>query len=213
MKTFAVPLADLERGPKHVVWSIEPKWLDTVLKGSEARPQGTAGVADVTLSKDGRQVIIRGRVQVILTMPCARTLDPVDVDIDAELLLMLTPAPSIIANPKRSKKRGASGAGNGSSPMKGSDDTGRLAKDRFLSVEDAAQDHYSGEEIVLDEYIRESILLELPMVPLRSDLRDIDNPAIPRPPEEANNGTGNRIDPRLAPLAELVGRLKHDTKE
>jgi len=66
---------------------------------------------------------------------------------------------------------------------------------------------------VLDEYIRESILLELPMVPLRSDLRDIDNPAIPRPPEDANNGTGNRIDPRLAPLAELVGRLKHDTKE
>jgi hypothetical protein len=137
----------------------------------------------------------------------------VDVDIDGELLLMLTPAPSISANPKRSKRRGASGAGNSQSAMKGSDDTGRLAKDRFLSVEDAAQDHYSGEQIVLDEYIREAILLELPMVPLRSDLRDIDNPAIPRPPEEANNGTGNRIDPRLAPLAEFAGRLKHDTKE
>lgn len=213
MKTFAVPLADLERGPKHVVWSIEPKWLDFALEGSEARARGTAGVADVTLSKDGRQVIIRGRVQVLLTMPCARTLDPVDVDIDAELLLMLTPVPSTSASPKRTKKRGSSGAGHSPTTFRGSDEAGRLANDRLLSVEDAAQDHYSGEEIVLDEYVRESILLELPMVPLRSDLRDIDNPAIPRPPEEANNGTGNRIDPRLAPLAKLAGRLKFDTKE
>jgi hypothetical protein len=146
-------------------------------------------------------------------MPCAWTLDPVDVDIDAELLLMLSPAPSIIANPKRPKKRAASGAGSNPTEPKRSETAGRLAKERVLSVEEAAQDHYSGEEIVLDEYIRESVLLELPMVPLRSDLRDIDNPAIPRPPEEANEGTGNRIDPRLAPLAKIAGRLKHDTKE
>ncbi len=204
MKTFAVPLADLERGPKHVVWSIECNWLDFALEGSEARSRGV-GAADVTLTKDGQQVIVCGRVQVPLVMPCARTLEPVDVDIDAELMLMLSPAPSISAHPKHSKKRAVRSAGSRPSEAKPSEISGRLAKDRVLSVEDAAQDHYSGEEIVLDEYIRESILLELPMVPLRSDLRDIDNPAIPRPPEEANNGTGNRIDPRLAPLAEIAG--------
>jgi uncharacterized protein len=198
-----------------VVWPVERKWLDAALGGTEAASRGS-GSFDVTLNKNGRQVIVQGRVSAPLVMPCARTLEPVEIDIDAELLLLLSPAPVPVQSPvsKRSKKRNANAAGSHASASSGQmAETGRSNKERVLSQEDAAQDFYSGDHIVLDGFLRESILLELPMVPLRSDLRAIENPAIPRPPDEANVGTGNWIDPRLAPLAEIAGRLKHDTKE
>jgi uncharacterized protein len=210
-KTFVVPLADLERGPKQVVWSLERGWLDLALEQTEAVSRGR-GTVDVTLCKDGRQVIVKGRVKAPLTMPCARTLDPVEIDVDAELLLMLSPAPSREPPTKISKKRNPPSRGQVDLKVQARA-VGRLAKDRALSEEDVAQDFYFGDEIVLDAFVREFILLELPMFPLRSDLRAIDNPAIPGPPDQAPVGAGSRIDPRLAPLAEIAGRLKCDTKE
>jgi len=213
VKTFVVPLADLERGPKHSVWSLDESWLNTAMEGSDAQARGV-GCLDVTLTKDGRQVIVKGSVMAPLTMPCARTLERVDVDVTSEILLMLTPEPTPAPVPRK-PKRGSVPA-QLTSPTSAKDDlksAGRLAKDRPLSEEEAAHDHYSGSEIVLDTFVREFILLELPMVPLRSDLREKDNPAIPGPPEGALDGPGRQIDPRLAPLAEIAGRLRKDTKE
>ncbi len=157
-------------------------------------------------------MIVKGRVKAPLTMPCARTLDPVEINVDAELLLLLSPAPPREPPTKISKKRNP--ARHSQVGTKGQEHAiGRLAKERTLSEEDSAQDFYSGDEIVLDAFVRELILLELPMFPLRSDLRAMDNPAIPGPPDQAPVGAGIRIDPRLAPLAEIAGRLKCDTKE
>lgn len=207
MKAFVVPLADLDRGPKQAVWCVDEEWLNAATEGTDAKARGV-GSLDVTLTKDGRQVIVKGVVKAPLTMPCARTLDPVDVDVESELLLMLLPEPATPA-PKSKKGGNATQVTAKGSPKV----SGRLAKDRCLSDEEAAQDHYSGDEIVLDSFVREFILLDLPMVPIRSDLRDRDKPAIPGPPEEAQDGSGRRIDPRLAPLAEIAGRLKNDTKE
>ena len=191
-----------------MLWSLEQSWLASALADTEASPRGSGSV-EVSLSKDGRQVIVKGRIKAPLTMPCARTLDPVDVDVDTELLLMLSPAPAPAPPVKASKKKRK---GSKIEQERGKD-SGRLAKERALSDRDAAQDFYSGDEIVLDDFVREFVVLELPMFPLRSDLREVDNPAIPGPPEQASAGTGNRIDPRLAPLAKIAGRLKYDTKE
>ncbi len=213
MKAFVVPLADLERGPKHADWPIDARWLDLALEGTEAQPRGT-GRVDVILTKDGQQVIVKGRVTAPLVMPCARTLDPVQVDIDAELLLMLSPTPGTNVNARRADGRQSHATRGRTVTKKGpSANMSQVAKDRIMADEDAAQDSYSGDEIVLDAFIRESVLLELPMAPLRSDLRAIDNPAIAGPLAKAESDAGNRIDPRLAPLAEIAGRLKLETKE
>ena len=208
MKAFVVPLADLERGPKHAVWSVDEKWLDVAMEGTDAKARGVGSI-EVTLTKSDTNVLIKGTIKVPLTMPCARTLEPVGVDVESELFLMLSPAPAGAPAPKRKRK----GRGAESSAKANPEITGRLANDRYLSEEEAARDHFSGDEIVLDSYVREFILLDLPMVPLRSDLREKDKPAIPGPPEESQDGSGRRIDPRLAPLAEIAGRLKNDTKE
>jgi uncharacterized metal-binding protein YceD (DUF177 family) len=146
-----------------------------------------------------------------LWMPCARTLDPVEVDVDAELMLVLSPARGAIAAPQRKRTRKKSGQPPGGLAAKGHKaEVDRTTKEREISAEEAAEDVYSGTEIVLDEFVREYIILELPMAPMRSDLRAQDKPAIPAPPEDAIADAGKQIDPRLAPLAAVAVRLKHE---
>ena len=71
-----------------------------------------------------------------------------------------------------------------------------------LSAEDLERDTFDGETVVLDPFIREAILLELPNFPLCSDAC----PGIrPGPAESAPEA--ERIDPRLAPLGALRARL------
>jgi uncharacterized protein len=213
VNSLVVPLADLEKGPKHQVWELDQKWLRDALDGTEATVRGP-GTVDVVMTKNGVRVVVRGRVTAPLYMPCARTLEPAEVDVDAELLLVLSPARVVTNAPQRMGSRKKAARSSQEVLVKGQKaDVGQLAKEREITPEEAAEDVYSGTDVVLDAFVREHIILELPMVPLRSDLRDNDKPAIPAPPEDAKAEAGNQIDPRLAPLLEVAARLKHETKE
>ena len=85
---------------------------------------------------------------------------------------------------------------------------------------DAAQDTFDGEQIVLDPFLREFILLELPMFPVRQDLPSLPvearasapdfRPLDPRAPSQESE---TPLDPRLAPLAELKDRLAQKQKQ
>jgi uncharacterized metal-binding protein YceD (DUF177 family) len=180
---FEVPLADLEEGEKALEWSVPEKWLVSALAGTEAAPRGAAGTLALRLRKDGRQVMVRGRLEAELVMPCARTLRPVDVPVRAEVFLLLSPA-SGEAPASRGKR---SGRGK------------RARSAELLTEQDAARDTYSGDRVVLDEFVREFLLLELPMMPLHPDAP----PAIGPVP-----GGPTPVDPRLAPLGEIAGRLR-----
>lgn len=204
---FTVRVADLEYGDREIDEEIPMAWLETAFAGSEALPRGP-GRLSATVAKSGRDVMVRGHAVAAVSMPCARTLDPVDVDLDAQIFLLLTlasPAPSPAAKRPRRQKEAA--------PQK----TAKQRRDgpkaapppEELEDSDAARDTYDGEEVVLDGFLREFLLLELPMVPLRPDLRSdgatgISGPSIPDAPSEQ---TGKEIDPRLAPLAAIASRL------
>ncbi len=213
MKSLIVPLADLERGPKHQVWELDRKWLMDALDGTEATVRG-AGNVDVVLTKNGVRVVVRGRVTAPLRMPCARTLDPVDVDVDAEVMLVLSPARVPMSSSRRKATRKSASRASQETSVKGQKaGIGQVAKDREITQEEAAEDVYAGSDIVLDAFVREHIILELPMFPLRSDLRANDKPAIPARPEDAKAKAGTQIDPRLAPLLAVANRMKQETKE
>jgi uncharacterized metal-binding protein YceD (DUF177 family) len=64
-----------------------------------------------------------------------------------------------------------------------------------------------GEQIVLDPFLREFIVLELPMFPVGEGLPQAEIEARPSRPEPGG-GDVEPLDPRLAPLAELKRRLK-----
>lgn len=200
--SFIVRLADVEDGPRTMTWTIDQAWLRWALDGTGATPAESAGKLGLEVEKNGRRLLVRGRADVTVAMPCSRTLDPMDVELHTELFLMLDPAPepgpSARAHGSARNKRGSS----------------RTKKERrgwvdtpMLSDGDAASDTYSGDQVALDGFVREFILLDLPMSPVRSDLPSTPEPATgsPSPAEQPKQ---QAIDPRLAPLMAIANRLR-----
>jgi uncharacterized protein len=109
---------------------------------------------------------------------------------------------------------GASGRrqrGTPSAPASGSGDDASDSDEgssELLSAEEAARDEYSGDAVELDVFVREHLLLELPLFPVRSDLPFELNAATNTPPDDS----GVAPDPRLAPLAALASELKRTGK-
>lgn len=204
---FSVPLADLEWGPKSVTWPLRPEWLELALSGTEATPRPNPGSLSLELMKQGKEVIVRGHADVHLSMPCVVTLDPLDIDLNPEIFLMLAPAAPGAHTPRKERPARAEATKGGAQRHKASKSDAKWTEDLELTDEDAARDTYEGSEIVLDSFIREFILLELPMYPRRSDLPSVETPANP-PPSAETEGESPSIDPRLKPLADIKSRLK-----
>jgi uncharacterized protein len=216
---FAVSVAELRRGPIHASWSVPLAWLRTALEHTEATPTGD-GTLVVELTASGTEVMVRGRATVTVTMPCARTLEPVTVPLSPEIFLLLSPAAPPAAplhsargsarSRIRQRHRSADRPSANSYPrMRG---RGGWANDPLLPDELAAQDTYEGEQVVLDGFLREFILLELPMMVRRSDLPLAEDAAIGAPSGCAGSvlGAQRSLDPRLAPLAAIASRLRRD---
>ncbi len=210
---FIVPLADLERGPRSLTFTLDEAWLRDVFEGTDATPL-RPGKATVDLSKSGKDILVRGHAEATVRMPCVVTLDPLDIELSPEIFLMLAPATPV--NTKSGKKSrpepGAPGAGEprGAATRrraaKEEDDDGELLDDRA-----AARDTFEGSQIELDSFFREFLVLELPMFPRRSDLPSSEGPAIGPPSAEADEPEPV-LDPRLQPLAALRGRMR-ESKE
>jgi uncharacterized metal-binding protein YceD (DUF177 family) len=207
---FVVPVADLERGPRTVTFTLDEAWLRHALEGTDATPRGAAS-ATVELSKSGRDVMVRGRLNAALSMPCVVTLDPLDITVNPEIFLMLAPASSEpSAKPgKKARREGSNGtpAEARSSAARKRGAKNELEEEEELDPHTAARDTFEGSQIELDPFFREFLLLELPMFPRRSDLPSTEGPAI-GPPSVTSEGQEPVIDPRLQPLAALRSRLR-----
>jgi uncharacterized metal-binding protein YceD (DUF177 family) len=204
---FYVKVADLEYGDHEIDEEIPVAWLEAAFAGSEAAPVGRPGRLTATVAKSGRDVMVRGRAVANVSMPCARTQDPVDVHLDAPIFLMLAPAgPRAHAAPRTRKQKGA--AGKPPTKKRSGSPKAEAARES-LDDADAARDTFDGEEVVLDDFVREFLMLELPMFPLRPDLRSDEATGISGPPipEIRAEQTPREIDPRLAPLMDIRSRL------
>lgn len=195
---FVVQLADLERGPKHFTWPMPMLWLTHCLGDTEAQPTDKVGSVDVELTKTGDSVLVRGKIEVQIQLPCAETLEPA----------LYTLAPSVFLSlqrhdpPDERSHKSAKSKRNADAAKK----KGGWEESPELGEKEAGTDTFSGETVVLDPFLREFILLDLPMVPLREDLRSGEGPAIPRPPQ-TDREQERPLDPRLMPLAAIRERL------
>lgn len=213
---FIVRLADLERGKKHYEWELPLNWLQHCFENTDACPV-KVGSLIFEATKTGHQVLIRGWARASVTMPCARTLEPVPVDLDAELFLVLHPAATAHEGAKpsvSSATKKAPGADAAATAVTRSKRKPVARPEAELSEDEAAEDCYHGDHIELDAFLREFLLLELPMMPVRSDLLSESRPAIHPTPEAPIGGESPTVvDPRLQPLAEIASRLRKTTKE
>lgn len=207
--SFVVRLADLERGPKQVTFALSEDWLKRELGDANATPL-EPGTATLELMKTGSTTVMaRGSARVKLTVPCVVTLDPVPLELAPEIFLQLVREPD-----ERAKSSGKSPAKVAAVPKlkvaraKNDGKGARRSKDDLeLSDEEAAHDTFKGEEIVLDPFIREFILLEIPPYPRRSDLPSPEE-SLSSPPLEGPPAEDQPLDPRLAPLLGIKNRLR-----
>lgn len=194
MPLLSVSAHDIDAAGLSLDAELPPAWLDAEVGDAEVLAQGPGRVA-ARLSRSGNDVVVRGRVQAALTTPCARCLEPAAIHVDTELTLLLQPAPA--AKPGAAKP-GATKAG-AAKPATARPKHAKEDEYEFSSAE-ADVDTYDGETVVLDDLVREAILLEVPNFPLCSEGCPGIRPAAGPAPAEA-------LDPRLSPLGALKAKL------
>jgi uncharacterized metal-binding protein YceD (DUF177 family) len=210
---FAVPVADLDRGEKLVSFRVPESWLRQAFTGTDAQPRGD-GSLEVELLKTGPNVMVRGHASAEVELPCVVTLEPLSFSLRPEIFLLLSPAENAVPRTPGARRRGAEPRQPpGPKKPKG---RGRAGQDDIdegaeLSSNDAARDTFDGETVVLDDFLREFLVLELPLYPRRADLPSDQTPAI-APPSRPSEPRGS-VDPRLEPLAAIAKRLEEQNKE
>jgi DUF177 domain-containing protein len=165
-------------------------WLDVALGGTEvsaSRRHDGGGRVVGRLSRSGNDIVVRTRVRARVALPCARCLEVAPVDVDTDLSLLLQPAarndPRVARLSNRGTKRRPPAADG----------------EHEFSAAEAEVDVYDGEAVVLDDFVREAILLEVPSFPLcRESCRGIAPRVGEQPAEPAEPVV--EVDPRLAPL-------------
>jgi len=207
---FAFPAADIDTSGRSIEADLPVNWLDGQLADCDLKA-ASAGHLSARLSRSGSDVVVRGKTRVSLDAPCGRCLSPARIDVDAELALLLKPAKaSVVEAPaadargaKAASGKGAASAGKGGGKGKGGAKDQDLPEYEF-SAEEADADTYDGETVVLDDFVREAILLEIPIFPLCSE----DCPGIrPASSDVVDEEAEPRVDPRLAPLGALRAKL------
>jgi uncharacterized protein len=172
---FSIPVSDLDAGGKEFHFPVRASWVRGALEGHEATSAGADGTLAVRASKSGHDVVVHGTLDASLTVPCARCLEPAKLTVHAELGVLFVPA-----------SRLGSAGGN----------------ERELSQEEADTLPFDGEKVVLDDLVRDELVLEIPMIPLCSE----DCPGMSPTPDHEASPADKPIDPRLKPLLDFAAR-------
>jgi len=187
---LAVPRKDLDQGQKHILAAIPAGWLTKRLNVTDQEgPELSAsedGSIDVRLTPSGGDnFLLQGHVRASVTTSCGRCLGPAKVPVDAEMTLLLVPRAEEPKRPAKGKKT--------------KDSEGEFEFD----PDEADIATYDGETIVLDDLVREAIVLEMPISPLCSeDCAGMRTDPAAR--EALEKVQGPKGDPRLAKLAEFL---------
>jgi uncharacterized protein len=186
--------------------AVPAAWIDGALSDAgltlgvgdwEARSAPEGGRLSARLTRSGKDVVVRGEVQGSISLACCRCLEPAAIPVAGELSLLLQPA----SRSPLGRAGGSAAGGNGSRRQDDGAD-----KEYEFSADEAGLDVYDGETVLLDEFVREAILLELPQFPLCSEACV----GIPPGPSSATDSPASPVepvDPRLAPLGDLRNKL------
>jgi uncharacterized protein len=207
-----INVGDLDAGGKQFTFALRAAWIRGILEDHEATPAGADGELDVRASRSGNDVVVHGTLRAELEVPCARCLKPVPLLIQQQLSLLFVPGK--VTPPPRAPRSPGAPAKSDDRDAPAQKRRGRKHADEVeeyeLSSEDADTLPYDGEVILLDDVVRDELILETPIFPLCSE----DCPGMSAPPGEsaeaadpkaarAPEGGDAEIDPRLRPLLRL----------
>jgi uncharacterized protein len=202
-----INVGDLDAGGQQFTFPLRAAWIRGVLEDHEATAAGPDGELDVRASRSGTDVVVHGMLKAELTVPCARCLTPVPLTIAEPLSLLFVPGkvtPPPVA-PKAAEK------GDGKRKKRAD------PEEYEISPEEADTLPYDGDLVVLDDVVRDELILETPIFPLCSE----DCAGMSAPPGNSEAGQSTQpqgtapdaehasIDPRLLPLLKLRTK-QHD---
>ena len=189
MPELVLHVQDIEEAPKDYDFEVTRAWLDEALADTDVRPGSSEpGQLRFRAQKQGEDVVIHGRLRASLVAECARCLEATPLEVDTDFAsLRVARAADLRPEPDEVE----------------------------LTPEDLDREFYSGDDIVLDDSVREALLVEVPMrVVCQEDCAGIAvpehvaGPADLRQAAAAEAGSnGQAVDPRLAPLMKLVGKV------
>ena len=215
---FTIPVSELDAAGRSYHFPIRAAWVRGALEDHEATSSGADGKLDVRVSKSGNDVVVHGTMKAELSMPCARCLKPVTVVVDQAVSVLMVPERALKSPESASRRPRKEPAADSEkappkkdAPKKGRKERARDDEDDdvLISPDEADIVAYDGDTVVLDDLVRDELVLETPMIPLCS----ADCPGIsPGPHGSAGfDEPGEKpLDPRLAPLLRLKKRLKRE---
>ena len=173
---LSIPARDLDAAGKAYAFALRTSWLRGALEGTEVRAGEPDGKLELRASRSGTDVVVHGALEARVLVPCARCLEPVHVTVAEPLSVLAVP---------------------GEVPAKhdaaDSDDDAPPEQEDILL--------FDGETVILDDLVRDTILLGIPMVPLCSEACPGISPE--KPLETAQPAAAKQTDPRLQPLLHL----------
>jgi len=184
MPKFVLHVKDIDDVGKDYAFAVEAAWMGSALADTGLRPADGSddGSLQLHAQLNGSEVLVAGTLRAHLETDCVRCLEPVALEVDAPFTALLVPV-----------------------------GRGRLPKDLELEASDLDVETFAGDDIVLDDMVREQLVVEMPMQPHCAAPCDvIEVPERLRPPDDVFGGPKSQqqaVDPRLAPLLELKNKL------
>jgi uncharacterized protein len=185
MGSLVIPVQHLDTHGKDFVFALDQAWLDGAFEGTGVRGDASHGEGEVTVhaQRNGSEILVHGKAHACLVAECGRCLRDVSLEVACDLAALYTPG-QVLSRAAREEEQ--------------LDDIDPDSPDR---------EYYSGEEVVIDELVRDYLLLELPMQPRCEE--GTPECRIPKVSAGADDATSQssgeeRIDPRLIPLMKLA---------
>lgn len=151
-------------------WRLAENWLSALLENCEYPVEAICGDCHLVAEPHSRGFRIRGEVQFKAKTDCNVCLNKVILDLSADIDTFMQPA-----------------------------DAAEETQDE-LTPKDLDTEYYTGSTIVLDEFIGDSILLELPMIPKCNGPCQKRKGLVTADELEQREST---VDPRLRALADI----------
>jgi len=202
MAEFSLDVNELDEIGKDYSFPVTASWLVRELDGCPGMRGPGADTADGVLAihaqKSGTDYLVRGHVTATVVAECYRCLEDVTCTVTAELTALYVPAPAAKAYSKVDAKAQPKSDAKAQPKSDAKSAPTKSAKadddEEDAGVDEAENETFSGDKLVLDALAREHVILEVPMQPLcREDCPGIAIPEHIRGPanfgeEEAKGG-------------------------
>jgi uncharacterized protein len=183
MAELVLHVQDIDESGKDYTFELEPAWLESTLRDANLRPdpQYGPGALSVHAQQNGTEYLVTGSLRAHLVTECGRCLGDARVPVDTTFATLF----SRVAGKSKASK------------------PAREVLELDEDDDELEREEFTGNDLVLDELVREHLVLEMPMQPLCSEAcQGIALPKHVRPPEDTFGKPGD-VDPRLAPLQRL----------